>query len=83
MPLLGTAGTQRVVRHIGTASWPGRVTLTNKALYFEASGTISYDSAIKHRIPHSQMGGALENYIGSNKAPCCKRDAKDVTATPF
>ncbi|KAF8720400.1 hypothetical protein HU200_023903 [Digitaria exilis] len=43
----GTAGTQRVVRHIGTASWPGRVTLTNKALYFEASGTISYDSAIK------------------------------------
>ncbi|CAN6313991.1 unnamed protein product [Urochloa humidicola] len=43
----GTAGTQRVVRHIGTSSWPGRVTLTNKALYFEASGTISYDSAIK------------------------------------
>ncbi|CAL4912657.1 unnamed protein product [Urochloa decumbens] len=43
----GTAGTQRVVKHIGTSSWPGRVTLTNKALYFEASGTISYDSAIK------------------------------------
>ncbi|CAN6302225.1 unnamed protein product [Urochloa humidicola] len=43
----GTARTQRVVRHIGTSSWPGRVTLTNKALYFEASGTISYDSAIK------------------------------------
>ncbi|WVZ55528.1 hypothetical protein U9M48_006175 [Paspalum notatum var. saurae] len=43
----GTAGTQRVVRHIGTTSWPGRATLTNKALYFEASGKISYESAIK------------------------------------
>ncbi|KAK3148333.1 hypothetical protein QOZ80_3BG0293730 [Eleusine coracana subsp. coracana] len=43
----GTAGTQRVVRHIGTSSWPGRLTLTNKALYFEASGTISYESAFK------------------------------------
>ncbi|KAJ1298725.1 hypothetical protein BS78_01G475700 [Paspalum vaginatum] len=43
----GTAGTQRVVRHIGTSSWPGRATLTNKALYFEASGKISYESAIK------------------------------------
>ncbi|XP_066400339.1 uncharacterized protein [Miscanthus floridulus] len=43
----GTAGTQRVVRHIGTTSWPGRLTLTNKALYFEASGKISYETAIK------------------------------------
>ncbi|KAM0951924.1 hypothetical protein DsansV1_C03g0030971 [Dioscorea sansibarensis] len=43
----GTAKTQRVVRHIGTTSWPGRLTLTNKALYFEASGALSYENALK------------------------------------
>ncbi|KAK2982110.1 hypothetical protein RJ640_023392 [Escallonia rubra] len=43
----GTASTQRVVRHIGGASWPGRLTLTNYALYFETSGVISYEDAIK------------------------------------
>ncbi|WOL20655.1 hypothetical protein Cni_G29460 [Canna indica] len=43
----GTARTQRVVRHIGTTSWPGRLTLTNQALYFEANGVISYETAIK------------------------------------
>ncbi|KAM3269567.1 hypothetical protein P3S67_030449 [Capsicum chacoense] len=43
----GTASSQRVVRHIGGTSWPGRLTLTNYALYFEASGVISYKEAIK------------------------------------
>ncbi|KAH7666299.1 hypothetical protein IHE45_13G092300 [Dioscorea alata] len=43
----GTARTQRVVRHIGGTSWPGRLTLTNLALYFEASGVISYETALK------------------------------------
>ncbi|KAL3755009.1 hypothetical protein ACJRO7_002135 [Eucalyptus globulus] len=43
----GTASTQRVVRHIGGQSWPGRLTLTNYALYFEASGVITYEDAIK------------------------------------
>ncbi|CAL9085163.1 unnamed protein product [Musa textilis] len=43
----GTARTQRVVRHIGTTSWPGRLTLTNQSLYFEASGVISYETALK------------------------------------
>ncbi|XP_073128220.1 uncharacterized protein [Henckelia pumila] len=43
----GTASSQRVVRHIGGSSWPGRLTLTNYALYFEASGIISYDDALK------------------------------------
>ncbi|XP_062213839.1 uncharacterized protein LOC133914871 [Phragmites australis] len=61
----GTAGTQRVVRHIGTTSWPGRLTLTNKALYFEASGKISYESAfivdlsdieIEHQINTASTG---------------------------
>ncbi|KAL8259733.1 hypothetical protein R6Q59_027686 [Mikania micrantha] len=43
----GTASSQRVVRHIGGQSWPGRLTLTNYALYFEASGIVSYEEAIK------------------------------------
>lgn len=43
----GTSGTQRVVRHIGGTSWPGRLTLTNYALYFEASGIITYEDALK------------------------------------
>ncbi|XP_044473009.1 uncharacterized protein LOC123201522 [Mangifera indica] len=43
----GTAGSQRVVRHIGKTSWPGRLTLTNYALYFEASGVITYEDALK------------------------------------
>ncbi|KAL6272100.1 hypothetical protein ACE6H2_022792 [Prunus campanulata] len=43
----GTASTQRVVRHIGGTSWPGRLTLTNYALYFEASGIITYEDALK------------------------------------
>ncbi|KAM7272745.1 hypothetical protein ACFE04_027408 [Oxalis oulophora] len=43
----GTALTQRVVRHIGGTSWPGRLTLTNYALYFEASGKLTYEDALK------------------------------------
>ncbi|XP_008367282.2 uncharacterized protein [Malus domestica] len=43
----GTASTQRVVRHIGGTSWPGRLTLTNYALYFEASGVLTYEDALK------------------------------------
>uniref|UniRef100_A0A2N9F5Q5 Uncharacterized protein n=1 Tax=Fagus sylvatica TaxID=28930 RepID=A0A2N9F5Q5_FAGSY len=43
----GTASSQRVVRHIGATSWPGRLTLTNYALYFEASGVMTYEDALK------------------------------------
>ncbi|KAL7618441.1 hypothetical protein Lser_V15G02176 [Lactuca serriola] len=43
----GTASSQRVIRHIGGQSWPGRLTLTNHALYFETSGIISYEDAFK------------------------------------
>ncbi|KAK7315547.1 hypothetical protein VNO77_34098 [Canavalia gladiata] len=43
----GTATSQRVVRHIGATSWPGRLTLSNYAFYFEASGVIQYEDAIK------------------------------------
>ncbi|KAJ3673566.1 hypothetical protein LUZ60_005558 [Juncus effusus] len=43
----GNPNAQKVVRHIGSSSSPGRMTLTNKALYFEASGYISYEPALK------------------------------------
>ncbi|XWS64886.1 hypothetical protein CRYUN_Cryun05aG0042700 [Craigia yunnanensis] len=53
----GTASTQRVMRHIGGTSWPGRLTLTNYALYFEASGVITYEDALmidlSRNIDHS------------------------------
>ncbi|KAL8483838.1 hypothetical protein ACS0TY_026505 [Phlomoides rotata] len=43
----GTASSQSVVRHVGRTSWAGRLTLTNYALYFEASGVVSYEHAVK------------------------------------
>jgi hypothetical protein len=33
------------------AACPGRLTLTNYALYFEASGVITYEDAIKIDLP--------------------------------
>ncbi|XWS64884.1 hypothetical protein CRYUN_Cryun05aG0042500 [Craigia yunnanensis] len=42
-----TASTQRIVRHIGGICWPGRLILTNYALYFETSGVITYEDALK------------------------------------
>ncbi|KAG9452074.1 hypothetical protein H6P81_004978 [Aristolochia fimbriata] len=51
----GTASTQRVVRHIGTSSWPGRLTLTNYGLYFEASGVISYENALKIDLSRTDL----------------------------
>ncbi|AES77282.2 pectinacetylesterase family protein [Medicago truncatula] len=43
----GAASSQRVVRHIGSTSWLGRLTLTNYSLYFQASGVIKYEDAVK------------------------------------
>ncbi|CAE6001153.1 unnamed protein product [Arabidopsis arenosa] len=43
----GTMASQRVIRHIKETSWPGRLTLTNYALYFEAAGIINYEDAVK------------------------------------
>ncbi|CAI5475385.1 unnamed protein product [Closterium sp. Yama58-4] len=39
--------TQPVLQHIGVSAWPGRLTLTDCALYFEPSGVVSYDAAKK------------------------------------
>ncbi|KAJ7568943.1 hypothetical protein O6H91_01G054100 [Diphasiastrum complanatum] len=43
----GTVTTQPVLQHISVSSWPGRLTLTDRALYFEATGIVSYDKAQK------------------------------------
>ncbi|CAN6465010.1 unnamed protein product [Victoria cruziana] len=51
----GTASTQRVVRHIRGTSWPGRLTLTNYALYFEASAVLSYENALKIDLSNSDV----------------------------
>ncbi|KAG6429392.1 hypothetical protein SASPL_107443 [Salvia splendens] len=45
----GTVPTQPVLQHIGMSAWPGRLTLTNHALYFEP-GVGIYDKAVKYDL---------------------------------
>ncbi|KAL6550844.1 hypothetical protein OROMI_021332 [Orobanche minor] len=45
----GTVPTQPVLQHIGMSAWPGRLTLTNYALYFEA-GVGLYDKAVRYDL---------------------------------
>ncbi|XP_068647019.1 uncharacterized protein [Aristolochia californica] len=46
----GTSPTQPVFQHIGVSAWPGRLTLTNYALYFEPLGVGSYDKAVSYNL---------------------------------
>lgn len=46
----GTVPTQPVLQHIGISAWPGRLTLTNRALYFESFGVGSYDKAVVYDL---------------------------------
>ncbi|KAJ8630676.1 hypothetical protein MRB53_023999 [Persea americana] len=41
----GTVTTQPVLQHVGISTWPGRLTLTDHALYFEPLRVVSYDKA--------------------------------------
>ncbi|KAG8365719.1 hypothetical protein BUALT_Bualt17G0001200 [Buddleja alternifolia] len=45
----GVVPTQPVLQHIGMSAWPGRLTLTNYALYFE-SGVGLYDKAVRYDL---------------------------------
>ncbi|GER45697.1 hypothetical protein STAS_22675 [Striga asiatica] len=45
----GTAPTQPVLQHIGMSAWPGRLTLSNYALYFE-TGVGLYDKAVRYDL---------------------------------
>ncbi|KAF5747387.1 hypothetical protein HS088_TW05G00108 [Tripterygium wilfordii] len=46
----GTVPTQPVLQHIGMSAWPGRLTLTNYALYFESLGVGLYDKPIRYDL---------------------------------
>uniref|UniRef100_M8C3S3 Uncharacterized protein n=1 Tax=Aegilops tauschii TaxID=37682 RepID=M8C3S3_AEGTA len=51
LDIFGAATTQPVLQHIGTSTWPGRLTLTNHALYFEAIGVdFSYGDAVVYDL---------------------------------
>ncbi|KAG8487119.1 hypothetical protein CXB51_020625 [Gossypium anomalum] len=65
----GTVTTQRVVRHIEGTSWPGRLTLTNHALYFEASGVLTYDDALKIDLSRDIEHGVKPAATGPWGAP--------------
>ncbi|XP_072984540.1 uncharacterized protein [Typha latifolia] len=41
----GTLTTQPVLEHVGVSTWPGRLTLTDHALYFEALRVMTFDKA--------------------------------------
>ncbi|PON68143.1 hypothetical protein PanWU01x14_097030 [Parasponia andersonii] len=46
----GSVPTQPVLQHIGISAWPGRLTLTNYALYYESLGVGLYDKAIRYDL---------------------------------
>lgn len=45
----GAMPTKPILQHIGISIWPGRVTLTNRALYFEPLG-VGYDKVITYDL---------------------------------
>ncbi|KAJ0969976.1 hypothetical protein J5N97_022853 [Dioscorea zingiberensis] len=46
----GVMPTQPVPQHVGISAWPGRLTLTNHALYFESLGVGSYDKPARYDL---------------------------------
>ncbi|KAK8916462.1 hypothetical protein KSP39_PZI022848 [Platanthera zijinensis] len=50
LDVAGVIPTQPVLQHIGMSAWPGRLTLTNFALYFESLGVGSYDKAVVYDL---------------------------------
>ncbi|XP_061362740.1 uncharacterized protein LOC133306437 [Gastrolobium bilobum] len=46
----GPIPTQPVLQHIGISAWPGRLTLTNYALYFESLGVGVYEKAVRYDL---------------------------------
>ncbi|KAM2076621.1 hypothetical protein ACFX1T_039336 [Malus domestica] len=46
----GTVTTQPVLEHVGISTWPGRLILTDHALYFEALRVVSYDKAKRYDL---------------------------------
>ncbi|GAB4839587.1 hypothetical protein Ancab_029110 [Ancistrocladus abbreviatus] len=50
LELDGTVTTQPVLQHAGISTWPGRLTLTDHALYFEPLRVVSYDKAKRYDL---------------------------------
>ncbi|KGN63827.1 uncharacterized protein LOC101213898 [Cucumis sativus] len=46
----GTVTTQPVLEHVGVSTWPGRLVLTDHALYFEALRVVSFDKAKRYDL---------------------------------
>ncbi|XP_062159213.1 uncharacterized protein LOC133866638 isoform X2 [Alnus glutinosa] len=46
----GTVTTQPVLEHVGISTWPGRLVLTDHALYFEPLRVVSYDKAKRYDL---------------------------------
>ncbi|XP_020211416.1 uncharacterized protein LOC109796167 [Cajanus cajan] len=46
----GTVTTQPVLEHVGISTWPGRLMLTDHALYFEALRVVSYDKPKRYDL---------------------------------
>ncbi|KAK2635149.1 hypothetical protein Ddye_029941 [Dipteronia dyeriana] len=46
----GVVPTQPVLQHIGMSAWPGRLSLTNSALYFEPLGVGVYEKAVRYDL---------------------------------
>ncbi|XP_028800161.1 uncharacterized protein LOC114755447 isoform X2 [Neltuma alba] len=46
----GTVTTQPVLEHVGISTWPGRLILTDHALYFEAHRVVSYDKPKRYDL---------------------------------
>ncbi|XP_024992122.1 uncharacterized protein LOC112525999 isoform X4 [Cynara cardunculus var. scolymus] len=46
----GTVTTQPVLQHVGISTWPGRLTLTDHAMYFEALRVVSYDKPTVYEL---------------------------------
>ncbi|KAF7819883.1 uncharacterized protein G2W53_025338 [Senna tora] len=48
----GTVTTQPVLEHVGISAWPGRLILTDHALYFEALHVVKYDKPKKYDLSY-------------------------------
>lgn len=46
----GTVTTQPVLEHVGVSTWPGRLILTDHALYFEELRVVSYDKPKRYDL---------------------------------
>ncbi|KAK4766096.1 hypothetical protein SAY87_007738 [Trapa incisa] len=46
----GTLTTQPVLEHVGMSTWPGRLILTDHALYFEALRVVSFDKPKRYDL---------------------------------